>query len=232
MRRLFPALRTAALLMCFVCWQPSAVGASPVLVDFYFPFSYADLEFGPALGYARIVNDPFDHPLDDSLTGPNGKFSIASGVRNLVSGPLLSITDLGSSAHYLHDAGGTLSIDFDLELPGGGTHHGTFAATFGTFTIRVCHVPSFCGETTGELGSGLFDDYTAKLLGIHPQTLGGSFERKLFLDTNDFYPEPSRVAKAFGEIGITAVAPEPSLLLLTGSGFGAMILRAIRQRQR
>jgi PEP-CTERM motif-containing protein len=214
---------SVSLLLSVLVLRPAPLEATPVLVTFGFPFSYGGLEFGSDLGFARIVDDAFVSP-DDLLSGPNGDFSIVGGTFNLVSGALLDVVPSGGDAVYTYDAGGSVSIEFDLLLSDGSIHHGSFQAPLGFYTIFP-DGPGGGGDTDGPLGAGLFDKGTAKLLGINPHTLSG--DASLFLDTVDSSEQTQRVAQAFGYVNVVAV-PEPSLLWLIALG-GAALSRARRR---
>lgn len=221
---LLRACRSLSLLLVLLAFRPAVVEAGTIFVEFALPFSYADLEFGPDLGFARIVDSPF-LGFDDRLSSPDGEFDIVGGTLNLVTGPLIDVTPSGGDAVYTHAAGGSISIEFDLLLPDGSTHHGTFEALLGLYTILPDGVGGG-GDTSGLLGAGLFDEGTATLLGINRHTLSG--DASLFLDTSDVYPDTFRVAKAFGYLDVVAI-PEPSLLLLIALGGGAAALRSRRR---
>jgi hypothetical protein len=221
-----PILRawcSVSLLLFVLVLRPAPVEATPVLVTFGFPFSYGDLEFSSDLGSVATIVDNFVSA-DDLLSGPNGDFSIVGGTFNLVSGPLVDVVPSGGDAVYTHAAGGSISIGFDLLLPDGSTHHGTFEAPLGVYTILPYGVGGG-GDTDGPLGAGLFDKGTAKLLGINPHTLSG--DASLFLDTVDSSEQTQRVAQAFGYVNVVAI-PEPSLLWLIALG-GAALFKARRR---
>jgi hypothetical protein len=205
---------------------PGGAHAGPVVVEFGFPLSYQDLEFGPDLGLARIQSGGF-YTNDDFLSGPSGAFEIVDGLFTLESGPLMDVTPDGGDAVYTHAAGGLLSVAFSLLLPGGSLHHGTFTAPLGTFVVR----PGSGGNTSGDLGPGVFDQVTAQLLGISPHTLQSPGGASLFLDIYDSYPDGYRVAKAFGYMEVAATVPEPALWWLITTGGVAASLR-FRRRTR
>jgi hypothetical protein len=213
--------------------QTAVVEAGPISttwVEFSFPLSYFPLEFGPDLGFARIVagSGSFQDPIDDAIWAEAGSFQIVGGTIQLMTGPLLDVTPTGSGFHAsTHDAGGSFAIQFDLRLPDGSIHPGTFQAALGPYTIVAYDEHADAGGTEGYLGAGLFDAGTAQLLGINRHTVSGN--ASLYLDTHDSYPEPYRVAAAFGYVGVVATVPEPSLLLLIGIGGGAVALRSRRR---
>jgi hypothetical protein len=230
LKRILAAHRLAILLTAGIAAAPLDAAAAPVTLEFYSAFSYMDLEFGPALGYARIAGGTYQDPLDDRLSGPNATYAIHGGTVDLTSGPLVNVSlRQDGDADYTHAAGGSVSIAFSLLLPGGGVHSGTYSAPLGVFTVQA-DGPGNAGSTVGQLGAGLFDSQTALLLGIQRQTLGGS--ANLYLDTYDFYPDPYRVAKAFGSITVVADAPEPALLCLMAVGVGVVARRARRRTRR
>ena len=49
-------LSISLLLLYSVFLFPSVTEAGPVGVEFYHPFSYGDLEFGPDVGFAKIAD--------------------------------------------------------------------------------------------------------------------------------------------------------------------------------
>lgn len=216
---------SVALIALAAVVAPRGVEASPIStsVDFAFPLSYPDLEFGQGLGFARIQTGGFEGNPDDTLTGPKGTFQIVGGEFQLLSGPLIDITPVGDDAIYTHAAGGSMSIAFYLELQNGSIHHGTFVAPLGTFIIDAAG-----SSTIGDLGPGQFDAATAHLLGIKPQTLYSAGAASLYLDVYDSYPQPHREAQAFGYMSIAAHVPEPATWLLVAVGFGAAFRRKRR----
>ena len=197
----------------------AAASAAPVLVEFAFPFSYMNLEYGPGLGFARVQDGSFFGDSSDTLDGPNGSFQLSGGDFDLTSGALTNVVPDGSDAAYIHDGGGSLSIAFDLHLADSSIHSGTFAAPLGAFTVDGSSV-------FGDLGPGLFDASTAALLGIHPQTLPGPF--LLYLDLYSSYPDEDRVSKMFGYMDIAAEVPEPASLGLIIAGVSAAWYRRRR----
>lgn len=221
-----PALRIFLVLL-LAC--PSMAAARPVFAEFAFPLSYFDLEFGPDLGRAEIDSAGFGDG-DDLLIGPRGEFSILGGAIHLFSGALLGVTPFGSGAVYEHAAGGSLTIEFDLQLPNGSMHRGMFAAPLGVFTIYAGGAGG-TGDTSGALGAGAFDRETAHLLGIKARTLATPFGASLYLDSYDSYPDTSRTARAFGYLDVQASVPEPAILLLMAVGACAIVWR-LRARKR
>ena len=222
-----PEIRSALSVLLFVLltlFVPSVAMASPLYVTFVWDMTYGNLEFGPALGFARIVDQGLGPDAGVRLDGPAGTFDVVGGTFNLWTGPLLDVTVKGSDAVYTHAAGGAVSVVFDLELPDGSVHHGTFRAPLGRYVVS----PDFVGtggDTDGGLGRGVFDVGTARLLGIGRHTLSGS--ASFYLDTYDAYPDPSRVAKSFGYMDVAAAVPEPgaSLLFLMATGAVAVLRR-------
>jgi hypothetical protein len=211
---------SVALALVAAVVAPRDVEARPILahVEFAFPFTYPDLEFGQGLGFARIQTGGIEGNLDDQLRGPHGTFQIVGGDIHLVSGPLVDVTPTSDDAVYTHAAGGSLSITFDLELRDGSIHHGMFTAPLGEFVIHA-------GGTSGDLGPGLFDPVTAHILGIKPRTLSSPDGASLYLDMYDSYPQLHREAQAFGYMPIVAVVPEPGTCLLVVVGLGAALRR-------
>jgi hypothetical protein len=199
------------------------------LVEFEHSFSYGDLEFGPALGLARIVDGGLlDGYAEASLSGPNGSFDIVGGTINLVTGPLLDVAPSGGDAVYTHAAGGSISFNFEILLSDASIHQGAFAAPLDSFII---YADSFGGggNTSGDVGPGLFDSATAKLLGIRPQTLFSPGAAWLWLDSYDSYPAPYRVAQSFGSTTIIATAPEPAMWWLLTIGASTVAFRFRRR---
>ena len=214
-----------SLCLAFLAVVPRVVAAAPLYVTVALPLNYGNLEFGPGLGFARILDQGLGQD-DDALWGPNGEsFEIVGGVLNLWTGPLLDVTADGFDATYSHAGEGTLSIVFDLGLPNGSIHHGTFVAPLGPQVV-FADSQGGGGDTLGTIGEGLFDADTARLLGINRHTLNGVLS--LFLDSYDSYPEPYRVAKSFGYIDIPVV-PEPTLLSLAAMAIGAAAFRCRRR---
>ena len=139
---------------------PPVALAAPLYVTFAWDMTYGNLEFGPELGFARIVDQGLGE--DERLWTPRGTFPIVGGVFNLWTGPLLDVTLGTYDAVYSHAGGGGVSVMFDLALADGSTHHGTFEASLGPYVIR----PGCCGagdggDTEGDLGPGVFDRGTA-----------------------------------------------------------------------
>ncbi|HEY6510229.1 MAG TPA: hypothetical protein VIY56_19535, partial [Vicinamibacterales bacterium] len=161
------ARRSALVLWGLLLFLPGRVEAAPVVVEFGFPLSYQDLEFGPDLGLARIQSGGF-YAGGDFLAGPIGDFEIVDGFFTLATGPLTDVTPAGGDAVYTHAPGGSLSVVFSLLLANGTLHHGTFTAPLGIFVVKPSDIG---GDTSGDLGPGLFDPGTAQLLGINPHTL-------------------------------------------------------------
>jgi hypothetical protein len=228
LKRILAAHRLSILLTAGIVAAPLEAAAAPVTLEFYSAFSYMDLEFGPALGYARIAGGTYQEPFDDRLSGPNATYAIYGGTVDLASGPLVDVSlRQDGDADYTHAAGGFVSIAFNLLLPSGTLHSGTFFAPLGVFTVQA-DGPGNAGSTFGQLGAGLFDSRTAMLLGIQRQTLGGNAD--LYLDTYDFFPDPYRVAKAFGSFTVIADAPEPMVICLMVVGAGVVARRVRRRR--
>lgn len=230
LKRMLAAHRLIILLTAGIIAAPLHAAAAPVTLEFYSAFSYMDLEFGPALGYARIAGGTYHDALDDRLYAPTTTYAIQGGTLGLESGLLTNVSlRPDGDADYAHAAGGFVSIAFNLLLPNGALHSGTYSAPLGVFTVHA-DGPGNAGSTAGQLGAGLFDSRTAMLLGIQRQTLGGN--ANLYLDTYDFYPDPYRVAKAFGSITVVADAPEPALICLMTLGAGVVMRRARRRPRR
>lgn len=205
---------------------PSTVQAGPVLVRFEFPLSYQSLEFGPDLGFARIQFGGF-YTHDDFLSGPTGDFEIVDGSFTLETGPLVDVTpSRGDDTVYTHAAGGTISLEFDLLLPDASLHQGTFTAPLGVYVI---HTSGIGGSTSGDLGPGVFDRGTAQLLGISRHTLLSRGGASFYLDAYDSYPEPYRVAQAFGYMDVAATVPEPAMWWLIALGAMAVVVRFRRR---
>jgi len=224
-------LSIVLLLLYSVVFFPRVSEAGPVGVEFYHPFSYGDLEFGPDVGFAQIADGGLLSGYPEArLSGPNGSFEIVEGTINLVSGPLLDVTPSSFDAIYTHAAGGSVSFDFDLLLPNASLHHGTFTAPLGSFIIYA-DADGGGGHTDGDLGPGLFDDGTATLLGIKPRTLFSPGGAWLWLDSYDSYPSSHRVAQSFGSTEVIATTPEPAtgLLLVVGGIAGALRFRRRHQ---
>ena len=215
------------ILLLFALWLavPGVTEAGPFspIVEFAFPLSYPDLEFGQGPGLARIQTGGFEGNLDDQLRGPTGTFQIVAGEIQLISGPLIDITPAFGDAVYTYAAGGSVSIDFDLKLPNASIHHGSFTAPLGEFVIGP-------GSTTGDLGPGLFDPSTASLLGIKRHTLYSPGAASLYLDMYDAYPQAFREAQAFGYMPLAVEVSEPAVGLLLCVGGLAAIRRRIRFR--
>ena len=216
--RLLPLVSLLALL-------PTWAAASPVTVTFNLDLTYFSLRFGSGVNNAWVDSGmTFGGPeLDVSGADVTAKwFDIVGGRLAFVSGSLLSVTPTADDAIYQYDGGGSLFASFDLLLPNGRVQTGTFTASLGPLTLT----PS----VNASLGAGLFDAATAKLLGITPYTTGGTLPR--YVDLFDRYPEPYRMEKMFGEMDITAEAPEPpALLLLIAGGIGLTLAGRRRQRR-
>ncbi len=76
------------LLLYSVVFFPRVSEAGPVGVEFYHPFSYGDLEFGPDVGFAQIADGGLLSGYPEArLSGPNGSFEIVEGTINLVERP-------------------------------------------------------------------------------------------------------------------------------------------------
>lgn len=222
-------------IVCLVgCLGVPGVGTA-ASVQFDWQTIYGDLEFGPALGFARIVNQPLDETPLSTVYAPNNEiFTIVDGTFNLTTGPLLEVVEGASGVTYSHAGGGSVSVLFDLELPNGSIHHGTFVAPLGPFLIvdELSDFSEATGFTTGLLGQGLFDVGTATLFGISPLTSGGEFNFYLdFLD--ELYPERFREGRSYGvlPIFVTPVVPEPALPSLAVMSLAALSVRAgLRKR--
>jgi hypothetical protein len=117
------------------------------------------------------------------------------GLLNLVTGPLEAVTVYPGHTYYEQAAGGSIHISFDLLLPGGGIHNGTFSAPLVKFLMGADNV-SWNGQGGGQvdtsIGPGQFDKATAQLLGIAPHTL--ATDQFLHTDNYDAYQEPHRLA--------------------------------------
>ena len=231
MNRLFSCVTRTLLVVLAVC-APRLSEAAPINlgVTFVWSSSYASLEFGPEIGLARTFNAGF---LDagDRLVGPQDSFEIAGGTIELISGPLIDVTPFLDDAVYTHAPGGTFALEFDLRLPNGSFHHGTFSAPLGQFVIYA-DAEGGGGRVAGSLGPGLFDLGTARLLHIDPRTLFSPYGGDFHLDSYDSYPAPYRVAKGFGQTELVAVAPEPSATWLIGLGVGVLARRRARRQCR
>lgn len=215
-------MRSLAL-VCLLAVPVPAFAAPLTGVGFQFNNTYANLEFGPALGFARIEGLVFGEAGMDFLDGPPGRFLITRGVLRLSTGPLIDVTPANDGdAVYTYAGGGLVSVEFDVALPGGGTHAGTFEAPLGPYVIYPDSVHGG-GDTSGMMGPGLFDRRTARLLGINRHSAGGFAEFEL--DTADDYPEPYRVARAYGGWEIVARVPEPSTFALGVLGLGFLFAR-------
>jgi hypothetical protein len=199
-----------------VMFVPGSGDASPLtLVTFGFPFSYQYLQFGPGQGFASD-DGGFWNPTADYLFGPNGRFAIDGGGFEMQSGPLVDVIaspDEGST-YYTHDAGGFVSLTFNLELPNDSTHTGSFFAPLLGVTIRALNHRGDGGDVRAALGAGLFDGRTAKLLGISPGTLPSDVY--LYGDTL-VASGPDLEVAAFGYMDVQAEVPEPAPLLLMGT---------------
>jgi hypothetical protein len=195
---------------------PGSGNASPLtLVTFGFPFSYQHLQFGPGQGFASD-DGGFWNPTEDFLFGPNGRFVIDGGGFHMRSGPLLDIVAPPDedSTYFTHDAGGFVSLTFDLELPNDSIYTGSFFAPLLGLTIRALNDEGDGGDVRAALGAGLFDDRTAKLLGIKPETLPSDVY--LYGDTL-IASGPDLEVAAFGYMDVQAEVPEPAPLLLMGT---------------
>jgi hypothetical protein len=219
---------SVSLCLAFLVVMPRVAATAPLYVTFDFPFNYSDLEFGPSLGLARMVDQPFLVEDGPQLRGPDGEYlDIVGGTLNFFTGPLLDVIPSASDANYIHAGGGGLSIAFDLLLPNGSIQSGTFDAPLAPFTI-FADAEGGGGDTYGTIGAGFFDAETASLFGINRNTLEFPL-LTLYLDSYDSYPAPYRVAQAFGYIPIPVVVPEPTLLSLAAMGVGAVALRYRRR---
>lgn len=224
--------RKLTLVLLPLLGLPSAAHAGPIFAEFAFPLSYFDLRFGPDVGHAEIDSVGFGDG-DDMLIGPGGEFTILSGAIHLYSGALLGVVPFGADAVYEHAPGGWLGMEFDLLLPDGSIHSGTFSAPLGAFTIYADGAGG-SGDAAGALGPGVFDRGTAHLLGIKARTLATPWGAFLYLDSYDSYPDTDRTARAFGYLDVDARVPEPALLLLMATGAVAVVwrLRARARRRR
>lgn len=217
------------VLLGAVMLLPGSGDASPLtLVTFGFPFSYQHLQFGPGLGFASD-DGAFSNPTDDFLFGPTGRFVIDGGGFQMRSGPLADVVAPpgGGSTYYTHDAGGFVSLTFNLELPNDSTHTGSFFAPLLGLTIRALNDEGDGGDVRAVLGAGLFDHRTAKLLGIKPETLPSDVH--LYGDTLDASSPDLEVA-AFGYMDVQAEVPEPAPLLLMGTALAVGVRWRTRRR--
>ena len=201
---------------------PGVGDASPLtLVTFGFPFSYQHLQFGTGEGFASD-DGGFWNPTEDYLLGPNGRFAIDGGDFYLLSGPLAGVVAAPEedSAYYTYDAGGVLSLSFNLVLPDDSTHTGSFIAPLLGLMIRALNEEGDGGDVRAALGAGLFDDGTAKLLGIKPATRPSDVY--LYGDTL-IASGPHLEVAAFGYMDVQAEVPEPAPLLLMGIALGVAV---------
>ena len=121
----------------------------------------------------------------------------------------------------IYDRGGALNVAFDLELPGGGIHSGTFSATLGQVVIHGSHDSGRLDKV--RMHDGRIDPISAGLLGMPSfRHLGGDLEIFLDFNENDF-GQVDRVARTFGYVNIAV--PEPSLLALLPLGLGLALAR-------
>jgi hypothetical protein len=204
---------------------PTLANASPIIVEFNFDLNYFNLRFGSAVNNAWVdeeFSDPRDVTSWDPDAGVLANFDIVGGSMNLITGSLLSITPDGTDAVYTYDGGGSVFLTFDLLLPSGEIQSGTFAAPLGPLTI-------WGSSVDGQIGPGVFDEATAKLLGIYRYTIGGNVPR--YTDVYDQYPDPYRMVQWFGELDVVGEVPEPSESLLLGIG-GMGLWFATRRRFR
>jgi hypothetical protein len=199
MRRL---LATAVLALV-----ASPVSAETIEIHLNTDISYGRLEFGS--GPARIDGQAFLPEQGVELSVGERRFDVMSGELSMVTGPLVDVTPNGIDAAYTHDAGGWISIAFDVVLPGGTLHHGTFDAPLGVFVI---YGDPTGGMAEGPLGQGSFDTATAQLFGIHRLTTAGAIY--WFLDSVGDYPSPNRISHSFGDVIVNAVVPEPTTFAL------------------
>jgi hypothetical protein len=191
------------------------------------------LVFGtaPATGDFQFVDVRVDGELI-FLDGPYG--SGIAGVAEFFSGALLSLTldtDLFGQANYAY-ADGQFTLNASWTTPDGTILSGSFAAPLLGLTINTRGEdddtePYARGEFTALLGPGLFDPLLASVLGVLPQTLGGSLSGDLDLITGD-PSSAQRLAGAPGpwdaRIEATAV-PEPGVLALSLLSVAALGVR-------
>jgi hypothetical protein len=200
-----------------------------------FPFGYFPLEYGSGVAQATVPGIGFgssdDNP-DNELHGPRGRWHIRDGAFYLITGPLIDIVPTAFDfSYYNYGPGGFLKIDFDIELHNGKIHPGTFSAPLvGPFIIGATDdgEPISPGSIKGAIGPGLFDPWTARLLGIRRWTLPMELD-EFYMDANDM-TAPERIGKLYGYLHPTAQAPEPSIVLLAGAGVAAWLRRRRQSR--
>ena len=220
-------IRLTVLACMLVCLLARPAAADPVIVQFSWDQTYGDLEFGSAVTHARITSDPLGEG-PTTLDGPTGDFPIVDGLFTLVTGPLLDITPTRDDAVYTYAGGGSVSVVFDLLLPDGNIHHGSFfSAALGQYVIYG-DTPGGGDSTEGGFGAGSFDRGTATLLGIRRHTLGGDASQ--YLDSRDQYPDPYRLSRSFGYMPIQARSvPEPPVWMFLTMAAGAVWHRLYRR---
>lgn len=193
--------------------------------------SFPELFFGtdPVIGHFDVLN-VF---ANGSLVFLPGLGSGITGRAEFSTGPLLSldVDTIENRAQYTY-ASGVFTFNADWTSPLGAAMTGSFVAPLLNFAIETCEGDCFQGLATAEfraaLGAGTFDQNLARVLGVSPTSLGGTFQGALDLIDGD-----TSSAQRFGgeaspwDITINATIPEPSL-----TGLAAVIAASFWARRR
>jgi hypothetical protein len=224
---MMPPHRRAVLLVAFLCAIAARpLDALPIDVWLSAEQDYGNLFFSNTPGTTAFNEWYIGERPNTLLHSDETEYDVLNGGILWESGPFKR--SFGGTSPIccdeivsIYNRGGALNLDFEIALPGGGTHLGLFSATLGEVVIH--------GHTDGgyldlvPLHDGRIDPVSAELLGLpSDHHLAGDLD--IYLDFNEHdYGQVDRIARTFGYVDIAV--PEPSLLALLPLGLGLALSR-------